>query len=167
MATSSLLLENGSFLLLEDGVSHLLLENSGGGVTPPNTSGQTVLTKGKADYHSGSTFTRKRFDELMAAERALANAERKADETQNKKVSKAVNAAALVAEQAIEALRANEAIELAETAKLTRALEGAARAKSVAETISQARAAQVLAKAILAELEEIEDEEAAIMLLLQ
>ena len=52
MAVEALLIESGSYLLLEDGTSHLLLESSGGG--GGGSAGPLVATSGGGQATQGS-----------------------------------------------------------------------------------------------------------------
>jgi hypothetical protein len=119
--------------------------------------------------HSGASFSRKRWLELLAeieAERKAALNEVKA---RKPAARKAIRAAAVVAEQAIEVARStfDHKVVAADLRAMTGALESAAHAKSVAVAHAKAKQAAELAQAILAAHQaEIDDEEEAIALLL-
>ncbi len=136
------------------------------GLTATVPDSGTVLMPGKSGPF-GSHFSRKRFDELMAAQRAQDEAERRAAELKNSKQKAELLKAAAVAQRAIDTIRASEdaeaAHEFAQLVQMTAALEAATGASKVVAIIADARAAQDHAMAILSEMEE-EDE--AVMLLL-
>lgn len=122
----------------------------------------TVLTNRKPGF--AHNFTRRRYEELLAALAAQDVLVRKAQvETGKRRV--ALQRAADLAAEAIEAVR--EQAETAETdgqiARLTVAMEAATGAIKVKAIISAANAARDAANAILADMEE--EEEVIILLL--
>lgn len=124
----------------------------------------TILMPGKAGP-SGIAFTRKRFDELMAAWRAQEALEAKAKESTGKR-RKAMQAAAEASAnvlRAVEELReeAEAATKTRELVELTNALDAARAAKGMTETIKLARAAENYAQQMM------DDEEEALFILLQ
>lgn len=136
------------------------LGNSSGAVSPPpppTVGGETVLTRG-----TGSYFSRKRFDEFMAAWRAQEALEAKAaEETGKRKV--ALEKAAEAAAEAIEVAQASESAEAADLERLIAAMEAADRATKFKDILKQARLATIAAEALI---QEMEDEEEAMLLLL-
>lgn len=128
------------------------------GVIEEPTPG-TVLMPGKSGP-SGSVFTRKRFEEIRAAERAAAAALRAAEKCKRVEQQEALEQAGLAAQEAIESAQETPDIEV-DFAKLTRALESAVSAKNFATSLKRAGDAVRIAQAIMAE-----EEEEAIMLLL-
>lgn len=128
-----------------------------------STAGQTILTRGP----SGANFSRKRFDELKAAWRAQEALERKAEDAKGKR-RKALKAAAEAAAESLHAIEAKrgevEAATLeAEALSLKNMIDAALSGQTMAATIN--RALEVVR--VASEQAEIEDEEEAIMLLLQ
>jgi hypothetical protein len=124
---------------------------------PPENAGGFIV---------GGTFSRKKWRELQDAKRAQAEAEQRAEELKRSKQKAALASAAEVAAKAIEATEEAEpdAQAIARLQAMTSALEAAAGAKKVATIISQAKAAEAFARQVM---EELEDEEQAVMLLLQ
>jgi murein L,D-transpeptidase YcbB/YkuD len=114
----------------------------------------------------GSGLSRKKWRELQDAKRAQAEAEQRAEELARSKQKTALASAAEVAAKAIEATAEAEpdAQAIARLQAMTSALEAAAGAKKVATIIAQAKAAEAFARQVM---EELEDEEQAVMLLLQ
>lgn len=115
-----------------------------------------------------NTFSRRWFDEFQAAKKAQAEAERKAEELTASKQQRALERAAQAAADALNASEQIEAVELeSRLTSMTAALEAAAGAGKVREAIKQARAAENFAISIMAYLDEMDDDEAAVMLLMQ
>lgn len=114
-------------------------------------------------------FSRKRFEELRAAEIAQAEAQRAAEELKASKRKRAIEAAAQEAAKALRAAateQADEAREAAELLAMTNALEAAVGARTTKEAIEQANLAKRAAIALMTMFADLEDEEAAVMLLL-
>ncbi len=108
---------------------------------------------------SGSSFSRKRFEEIRAAQRAAEEAERRALELQAKQ-REALQRAALAVERA--AQEAEEQESAVDLTRMTALLDAATNATRSTAIIKNARAAYDAAMLAL----EMEDEEEAIMLLL-
>lgn len=128
------------------------------GSLTPNTVGGSIVR------YAPHTYSRKDYDKYLAAKRAQAEAERKAAELKDSKRKRILEEAAAVAEEAIEAAEA--AREDANLVSLTNLLEAASSAGRVKDAIKQSRAVIAEANAMLAQMKEMEDEEEAIMLLL-
>ncbi len=128
---------------------------------PPPVGGETILTKGKSGP-TGTAFTRKRFDEFMAAWRAQEALEARATEEIGKRRI-ALERAAEAAAVAIEAAQASEVAEAADLERLIGAMQAADRAVKVKDILRQAKLATLAADAFI---QEMEEEEEAIMLLL-
>lgn len=116
---------------------------------------------------SGANFSRKRFDELKAAWRAQEELERKAEDAKGKR-RKALKAAADAAAESLHAIEAKQgevanAALAVEAVSLKNSIDAALSAQTMAATIN--RALEVVR--VASEQAEIEDEEEAIMLLLQ
>ena len=112
-------------------------------------------------------FSRKIWEELQAARRAQLEAERQAEEEKNERRKRALERAAKIAAQAIK--EAEEAEVVTDLASMTRSLEAASGATTVALTIRRADAAIAWAKAVIESIkirEEEEEEEAVVLLLL-
>lgn len=139
-------------------------------VATVGAGGVIVRHRAGDELRAPGQFTRKRFDEFMAAERAGDEAEARARELSGKK-RKALTAAARAADDALLSLREQEsdAAESAARADLERmaaALRAASAAGTLAEIVAQARAAVALARAIAAHITQVEDEEDAMAALL-
>lgn len=124
---------------------------------------ETILTRGS----SGANFSRKRYDEFIAAWRAQKELERRAKEAEGKR-RKALKAAAEAAAEALRAIEAKReevaaATLEAEALSLKNTIDAALSAKTMAATINLA----LEVVRVASEQADIEDEEEAIMLLLQ
>ncbi len=111
----------------------------------------------------GGTFSRGRWRNLINARNAQRLAEERAETEKRRKKREALARAAKIAAAAIEVATPDVSAALV---RLTHALEAAVGAKTVAETITQSRAAVESAKAILRQIEEDQEEEEAIVLLM-
>ena len=107
-----------------------------------------------------NSFTKRRYEEMLEADKALEALEAKALETPA--VVNAVHAAADV----IETLSQREAIDTKELAKMARALEAASRARKLSEIIKQARLASIYAAAIAKQIEDQNDEDEVLWLIM-
>ena len=96
------------------------------------------------------SFTRKRFREIMAAQREL---EAAAEEVESRKAAKVLAEAARNAKAALEEAELGQATA-ARLDALERTLKAAVRATTVAKMITEANAANEAAKALMDELEE-------------
>lgn len=125
------------------------------GVGLPGGGGAGILI-------SGSSFTRKRFQEIVAAREARAALERKAQQATGERQD-ALTQAARAAEQAISSIEAQETeTRKAELAKLTSMMEAASSASKVVRSIQLANAACAYAKRMT----DADDEDEAMALLL-
>jgi hypothetical protein len=116
---------------------------------------------GEIERRKKNRFGRKWWDEFLAAEAA---ALARADETSSKPLQRALERAVDVAGEAVEAASEDQPSQAA--AELTALLRAAASATTFRKAITEANAAIAMAEAIMAQLAEFEDEEEAIMLLL-
>lgn len=123
---------------------------------------------GKRRYHSELKiergFSRRYFDEMLAAERAMLAALKASEERNRAEQQDALECAALAAQEALEAALENTERE-EDFAKLTRSLNAAVSAKNFATSLKRAADAVQAAQAIIRAVED-EDEEEAVMLLL-
>lgn len=115
----------------------------------------------------GGHFSRGRWRELVEARHAQRELEERAQELKRKKERELVERAAQQVALAIAAARQVEAIQIEEVRRLKVAVDVAANAQSIAETVKTAREVIRIAREVMREIErEIEDEEEAIMLLM-
>lgn len=137
-----------------------------GGIIPPPPP---TDTSGGGGIIVGGTFSRRQWHNLKSEWKASQReALRKSLKAKRKKEQEALAQAAYAAARAIEEaeLADAEAQVQADLAKMDRALIAANGAASIADTIKQAHLATAMARAILRQLEE-EDEDDALVLLLQ
>ena len=110
-------------------------------------------------------FSRKYYDELMAAARAHEAALEAAYDLKTSKRKSALVEATKASDYVLSLLSQHEeAAHAGELLRMTAALEAASSATQVKDVIARARQAQAVANAIIAD---IEDEDEAVMLLLQ
>ncbi len=119
----------------------------------------------RSDWKPERGFSRKYFDEMLAADRAAAAALRASEKRKRVEQQEALEQAALAAQEALE-VAGNTPDHEADFAKLTRALDAAVSAKNFATSLKRANDAMIAAQAIIQEASDDEEEEAMMLLLL-
>lgn len=133
---------------------HFFFGKVSGVAVPPEHASDSIGSRIVGRY-----FSKKRFREIVDAQRAQEAAERKAQEVTGKR-RVALARAAATAERAIVSVEDNRVEEeKAQLASLTRLLESATAAKSLSDMVRLANEAHRMAQAML------EEEEEAVMLL--
>ncbi len=116
----------------------------------------------KIKKHEG--FSRKYYDELRAAQKALVEAEKAAVKLKQAQQQEAAQHALAIAQEAI-AAAASESAHAVDLQRITLELQSAARSKVAADVLAQLRRAELTA-VVMAKAEFEQDEEEAITLLL-
>ncbi len=117
----------------------------------------------RADWKPERGFSRKYFDEMLAADKAALAALRAAEGRKRVEQQDALREAALATQDALDAADARE--DEVDFAKLRRALDAAVSATNFATSLKRAQDAIAFANAIIAH-EQAEEEEEAMLLLL-
>ncbi len=114
----------------------------------------------RSDWKPERGFSRKYFDEMLAAERAALAARKAAENRKRLEQQEVLAEAALAAQEAIDSVEDGSEVDFT---KLTRALDAAVSAKNFATSLKRAKDAIAAAQAII---NADDEEEEAMMLLL-